>query len=158
MIVLCNALLCGCAKGQSASGGCRGFGGVPGRMQCAPTSLRHNGAAECCRGSGCSRDALLYPPRMGVRGLTQFNGKTVLRNAAGSLRVSLSHSLFRPPRMGDQEGLNTGIEGFPRPRRSVALRGATWIPAFAGMTNGGDWGINEVDRECAGFLASALIT
>jgi hypothetical protein len=80
--------------------------------------------------------SFILPPRVGARGLTQLNGKTVQRNAAGSLRVSLSHSLFHPPRSkirlrrnGGSRGLNMGIEGFPRPRRSVALRGATWIPA-----------------------------
>ena len=91
---------------------------------------------------GCHRNSFLYPSRSKIR----------LRRTGGS------------------RGLNTGIEGFPRPRRSVALRGATWIPASAGMTRTGwrvslrstrptmtrmwSWGVQRGEALCERLEAS----
>ena len=91
---------------------------------------------------GRHRNSFLYPPRSKIR-----------------LR-----------RNGESRGLNTGIEGFPRPRRSVALRGATWIPASAGMTRTGwrvslrstrptmtrmwSWGVQRGEALCERLEAS----
>jgi len=93
---------------------CQDVWGCFGRMPCAPTGLRHHGAAECCRGLGCPQ-IFFSPPRMeleveGSEGKRLRIGRSGLRPdthervqglvPAGSPRVSLGPTSLLPQDWG----------------------------------------------------------